>query len=221
MRIQKFQWRVKNQTVKITIVPMNLWICKHCSFENLEGIICGACSQYKEPEPQQQQYNQSQYIPPYYPPQSYRPPSLQQPPFISPQHISQFGMIPPQMPPYQGQFGFGHPPRHMFGGFHHHFKHHNHHIKWHKLREILKDPQFKQQKEKLQQLLKEMDNKKYHGKLIVIVLLLQWNWSDLDEQRATRLAEVLQCYQEQAREYLMIFRDLTLNEIVMMVEKAE
>ncbi|CAD8074240.1 unnamed protein product [Paramecium sonneborni] len=47
---------VKNQTVKITIEPMNLWIWK--SFENLEGIICGACSQYKEPEPQQQQYLQ-------------------------------------------------------------------------------------------------------------------------------------------------------------------
>ncbi|CAD8131253.1 unnamed protein product [Paramecium sonneborni] len=49
----------------------------------------------------------------------------------------------------------------------------------------------------------------------------QWQWSDLDEQRAANVAEVLQCNQEQAREYLMKFRDLTLDQIVMMVENAE
>ncbi|CAD8117140.1 unnamed protein product [Paramecium sonneborni] len=47
---------VKNQTVKIKIEPFNTWICKYCTFENLDGIICGTCSQYKEPEPQQLQY---------------------------------------------------------------------------------------------------------------------------------------------------------------------
>ncbi|CAD8117120.1 unnamed protein product [Paramecium sonneborni] len=218
---------VKNQTVKITIEPFNTWICKYCTFENLDGIICGACSQYKEPGPQQQQqqqyvqYNQPQYPAQSYPPQQY----LQQPPFIPPQHFPQFGMIPPQMPPHLGQFEFGHPPHHMFGGFHHHFKHHHrhHHMKWHKLKEIMKNPQFKQQKEKLQQLLKEVSQtlKNTIGNQQYYQYQQQWPWSDLDEQRATRLAEVLQCNQEQAREYLMIFRDLTLDEIVMMVENAE
>ncbi|CAD8074238.1 unnamed protein product [Paramecium sonneborni] len=88
----------------------------------------------------------------------------------------------------------------------------------------MKDPQFKQQKEKLQQLLKEVSltiKNKMGNQQQYYQYQQQWNWSDLDEQRATRLAEVLQCNQEQAREYLMIFKDLTLDEIVMMVENEE
>ncbi|CAD8097027.1 unnamed protein product [Paramecium primaurelia] len=219
---------VKNQTVKITIQTSNTWICKTCTLENLEGVVCIACSSYKEGEPQQHGQQYQGFQQPYYQPQCYQAPQQFGPPPQQPP--PQFPFVPHQMPPcppfgHFGMAGFGHPP-HMFPGFHH-FKHHrHHHLKWHKFRQIMKDPQFKQQKEKLQQLLKEvsqtlrntMQNTQQQQ---FYQYQQQWNWNEMDEQRATRLAEVLQCNQEQAREYLLIFRDLTLDEIVMMVENTE
>ncbi|CAK83759.1 unnamed protein product (macronuclear) [Paramecium tetraurelia] len=225
---------VKNQTVKITIQTSNAWTCKNCTLQNQEGIVCEACSSYKEGEPQQYGQQHQGFQPGYYPPQCYPhqqfgpPQQFGHPPQQPP---PQFPFMPPQMPPgppfgHFGMPGFGHPP-HMFGGFHH-FKHHGHHHrqKWHKIRQIMKDPQFKQQREKLQQLLKEvsqtlrntMQNSQQQQ---FYQYQQQMHWSEEDEKRATRLAEVLQCNQEQAREYLQIFRDLTLDEIVMMVENAE
>ncbi|CAD8113241.1 unnamed protein product [Paramecium sonneborni] len=223
---------VKNQTIKITIETQNIWTCKYCTFENQEGVICEVCCQYKENEPQQQQLVQ-QYqecrqpvfdIPQ---PQCYGDPQqyvnyVQQP--QAPQIIPPpppLGSINPQIHPHQEQFK--HDPE--LGGFHRFRQnwknlHKTNHMKLKRFEQIMRDPQLKQQKEQLQQLLKEISksiknrnqNQQYQQ---------QYNWSDMDEQRAKRLAEVLQCNLEWARQYQMIFRDLTFDEIVMQIQNAE